>query len=92
MLRPAWLAIVAARFSASPVTFLECGGSTPLSLCRFTLKLQAFFAVRGRALAYPQERRGKETLVLKSPRSRDILGSFDTLVDIGVLAEKEVIQ
>jgi hypothetical protein len=34
----------------------------------------------------------KERLVLTSPRSRDILGSFDILVDIGVPAEKEVIQ
>jgi hypothetical protein len=32
------------------------------------------------------------TLVLTSPRSRDILGLFDILVDIGVPAEKEVIQ
>ena len=31
-------------------------------------------------------------LVLKSPRTRVILGSFDTHVDIGVFAEKEVIQ
>jgi hypothetical protein len=46
----------------------------------------------GEGLVYPQERRNKETLVLKSPRSRDILGAFDILVDIGVLAEKEVIQ
>jgi len=34
----------------------------------------------------------KETLVLTSPRSRAILGSLDILVDIGVPAEKEVIQ
>jgi hypothetical protein len=34
----------------------------------------------------------KERLVLTTLRSRDILGSFDTLVDIGVPAEKEVIQ
>jgi len=34
----------------------------------------------------------KETLLLTSPRSRAILGPLDTLVDIGVLAEKEVIQ
>jgi hypothetical protein len=33
----------------------------------------------------------EETLVLTS-RSRAILGALDTLVDIGVLAEKEVIQ
>lgn len=31
-------------------------------------------------------------LVLKSPRSRVILGPLDILVDIGVPAEKEVIQ
>jgi len=30
--------------------------------------------------------------ILTSPRSRAILGSLDTLVDIGSLAEKEVIQ
>jgi hypothetical protein len=34
----------------------------------------------------------KELLVLTSPRSRVILGPFDILVDIGVPAEKEVIQ
>jgi hypothetical protein len=34
----------------------------------------------------------KETLVLTSPRSRAILGALDILVDIGVPAEKEVIQ
>jgi hypothetical protein len=34
----------------------------------------------------------KETLVLTSLRSRAILGSLDSLVDIGVPAEKEVIQ
>jgi hypothetical protein len=34
----------------------------------------------------------KETRVLKSPRSRAILGPLDTLVDIGASAEKEVIQ
>jgi hypothetical protein len=34
----------------------------------------------------------KELLVLTSPRSRVILGLFDILVDIGVSAEKEVIQ
>jgi hypothetical protein len=33
----------------------------------------------------------KETLALKFPRSRAILGALDTLVDIGVPAEKEVI-
>jgi len=33
----------------------------------------------------------KETLVLKSSRSRAILGALDILVDIGVPAEKEVI-
>jgi hypothetical protein len=33
----------------------------------------------------------KETLVLKSSRSRAILGPLDILVDIGVPAEKEVI-
>ena len=32
------------------------------------------------------------TLVLASPRSRVILGLLDILVDIGVHAEKEVIQ
>jgi hypothetical protein len=34
----------------------------------------------------------KETLVLTSPRTRGILGALDILVDIGVFAEKEVIQ
>jgi hypothetical protein len=34
----------------------------------------------------------KETLALTSRRSRGILGSLDILVDIGVFAEKEVIQ
>jgi hypothetical protein len=34
----------------------------------------------------------KEILVLISPPSRAILGSLDILVDIGVPAEKEVIQ
>jgi hypothetical protein len=34
----------------------------------------------------------EETLALTSFRSRDILGSLDILVDIGVPAEKEVIQ
>jgi len=34
----------------------------------------------------------KEGLVLPSLRSGVILGSFDILVDIGVPAEKEVIQ
>ena len=34
----------------------------------------------------------KERLVLTSLRSRVILGVLDTLVDIGVPAEKEVIQ
>jgi hypothetical protein len=34
----------------------------------------------------------KELLVLTSPLSRVILGPFDILVDIGVPAEKEVIQ
>jgi hypothetical protein len=34
----------------------------------------------------------KQTLVLTSFRSRDILGALDILVDIGALAEKEVIQ
>ncbi len=36
-------------------------------------------------------RRGTR-LVLTSPRTRVILGPLDTLVDIGVFAEKEVIQ
>jgi hypothetical protein len=35
---------------------------------------------------------GEETLALTSFRSRDILGALDILVDIGVFAEKEVIQ
>jgi hypothetical protein len=35
---------------------------------------------------------GKETLALTSLRSRSILGALDILVDIGVFAEKEVIQ
>jgi len=34
----------------------------------------------------------KERLVLTSLGSRDILGALDTPVDIGVSAEKEVIQ
>jgi hypothetical protein len=34
----------------------------------------------------------KELLVLTSPRSRVIIRLFDILVDIGVPAEKEVIQ
>jgi hypothetical protein len=34
----------------------------------------------------------RETLVLTSPRSDAIIGSLDILVDIGVPAEKEVIQ
>ncbi|HXP69846.1 MAG TPA: hypothetical protein VOA88_11225 [Candidatus Dormibacteraeota bacterium] len=34
----------------------------------------------------------KELLVLTSPRCRAIIGLFDILVDIGVPAEKEVIQ
>ena len=34
----------------------------------------------------------KETLASTSPRSRDIIGPLDILVDIGALAEKEVIQ
>jgi hypothetical protein len=34
----------------------------------------------------------KERLLLKFLRARVILGLLDTLVDIGVLAEKEVIQ
>jgi hypothetical protein len=33
-----------------------------------------------------------ETLALTASRSRDILGTLDILVDIGVFAEKEVIQ
>jgi len=36
--------------------------------------------------------RVKETLFLTSSGSGDIIGSFDILVDIGVPAEKEVIQ
>ena len=39
-----------------------------------------------------QNPKAKETLILKSPQSRAILGSLDILVDIGVPAEKEVIQ
>jgi hypothetical protein len=35
---------------------------------------------------------GKERLPLTSPDSRVIIGSLDMLVDIGVPAEKEVIQ
>jgi hypothetical protein len=35
--------------------------------------------------------RGKERLALTFALSRDILGLLDILVDIGVLAEKEVI-
>jgi len=31
-------------------------------------------------------------LALTSPRTRDILGALDILVDIGAFAEKEVIQ
>ena len=37
-------------------------------------------------------RKVKETLALTSFRSRGILGALDILVDIGVFAEKEVIQ
>ena len=36
--------------------------------------------------------KAKETLVLTSSRSGIIIGSLDILVDIGVPAEKEVIQ
>jgi hypothetical protein len=36
--------------------------------------------------------RAGTALVLTSPQSRAILGTLDILVDIGVLAEKEVIQ
>ena len=36
--------------------------------------------------------RVEETVALTTPRSRDILGAVDTLVDIGAFAEKEVIQ
>jgi hypothetical protein len=36
--------------------------------------------------------KAKELLVLTSPLFRVILGPFDILVDIGVPAEKEVIQ
>jgi hypothetical protein len=35
--------------------------------------------------------RKPQTLVLASPQSRAIIGALDTLVDIGVPAEKEVI-
>jgi hypothetical protein len=41
-------------------------------------------------LAGASQPQGKQTLT--SSRSRVILGLLDTLVDIGVLAEKEVIQ
>ena len=34
----------------------------------------------------------KETLALTTSRTRGILGALDILVDIGVFAEKEVIQ
>jgi hypothetical protein len=34
----------------------------------------------------------KDLLVLTSPRCQAIIGLLDILVDIGVLAEKEVIQ
>ena len=42
----------------------------------------------------PAVSKGKvnEALVLTSARSRVIIGSLDVLVDIGVPAEKEVIQ
>jgi hypothetical protein len=45
--------------------------------------------VTGFACPYPKV---KETPALTSARSRAILGLLDILVDIGVLAEKEVIQ
>jgi hypothetical protein len=45
----------------------------------------------GSAFACPNPK-VKETFLLTSPRSRDILGTLDILVDIGVPAEKEVIQ
>jgi hypothetical protein len=45
--------------------------------------------VTGFGLPKPKVR---ETLALTSRRSRDILGALDVLVDIGVFAEKEVIQ
>jgi hypothetical protein len=38
------------------------------------------------------KRKVKKLLALTSPRSRAILGLLDFLVDIGVPAEKEVIQ
>jgi hypothetical protein len=42
-------------------------------------------------LAWPNSK-VEETLALTASRSRDILGALDILVDIGVFAEKEVIQ
>jgi hypothetical protein len=42
-------------------------------------------------LAWPNSK-DKKTLALTSRRSRDILRVLDTVVDIGVFAEKEVIQ
>jgi hypothetical protein len=42
-------------------------------------------------LAWPNPK-AKERLVLTSSGTRGILGALDILVDIGVFAEKEVIQ
>jgi hypothetical protein len=42
-------------------------------------------------LAWPNPK-VEETLALTASRPRDILGGLDILVDIGVFAEKEVIQ
>ena len=57
------------------------GGVTPiLSGIRRFVSLANHWPVKSNAL------------VLTSPRSGDILGLLDILVDIGVSAEKEVIQ
>ena len=48
-------------------------------------------ALNGHCFRVPKAK-GKETLALTSLRSRAILGLLDILVDIGVPAEKEVIQ
>jgi len=45
--------------------------------------------VTGFGVANPK---AEETLALTTSRSRGILGALDILVDIGVFAEKEVIQ
>ncbi len=58
-------------------------------MLRRPIETAALARTSGFECQYPK---AKETLVLKSPRSRAILGSLDIPVDIGVPAEKEVIQ